>query len=59
LEISDNGVGLPDDFNSKKKSLGMNLIRTLTSQLDAEYNFSSSGKGTTFAMQFTKEERKG
>lgn len=59
LEISDNGVGLPDDFNSKKKSLGMNLIRTLTNQLDAENNFSSSGKGTTFAMQFTKEERKG
>ena len=57
LGIRDNGVGLPDDFNSKKKSLGMNLIRTLTNQLGADYNFRSSDKGTTFAMQFTKEER--
>lgn len=59
LEISDDGVGLPNDFNSREGSLGMNLIETLTSQLDADYNFSSSEKGTTFSMQFQKESIEG
>lgn len=57
LEVSDNGVGLPDDFDSERESLGMNLIKTLTNQLNAEYNFRSSEKGTTFSMQFLKEGR--
>ncbi len=57
LEVSDNGVGLPDDFDRKKKSLGMNLIRTLTNQLNADYNFRSSEEGASFAMQFRKEEK--
>ncbi len=56
LEISDNGVGLPDDFNSREGSLGMNLIQTLSNQLDADYNFSSSEQGTTFSIQFQKKE---
>jgi two-component sensor histidine kinase len=54
LEISDDGVGLPDDFNSRKGSLGMNLIDTLSDQLEADHNFSSSGNGTTFSMEFRK-----
>ncbi|WP_445665574.1 sensor histidine kinase [Fodinibius sp. AD559] len=57
LEINDNGVGLPDDFNSSGRTLGMDLIETLSDQLDADYNFSSSEKGTTFSMQFQKEDR--
>lgn len=56
LEISDNGMGLPDDFDSRQGSLGMNLIENLTYQLDADYSFSSSDDGTIFSMQFHKEE---
>lgn len=52
LTISDNGTGLPEDFNARQDSLGMNLIETLSRQLDAEYNFSSSEEGTTFTLQF-------
>lgn len=57
LEISDDGAGLPDNFSSKNGSLGINLIQTLSRQLDADYRFSSSEEGTKFIMQFKKEER--
>jgi two-component sensor histidine kinase len=52
LRISDNGVGLPDDFEDRQGSLGMNLIETLSNQLDGEYHFSSTDQGTTFTLAF-------
>lgn len=52
LNISDNGVGLPEDFEERKGSLGMNLIGTLTKQFDGEYTFSSTDKGTMFTLEF-------
>lgn len=55
LGISDNGVGLPDDYNNREGSLGINLIETLSDQLEADVNFSSSEEGTTFTLQFQKE----
>lgn len=55
LKISDNGVGLPKDYNSREGSLGMNLIEMLSSQLNADYSYNSSHEGTTFAIQFQKE----
>ncbi|WP_445664720.1 sensor histidine kinase [Fodinibius sp. AD559] len=53
LRISDNGVGLPDDFEDRKGSLGMNLIDTLSSQLDGEYTFNSTDQGTEFNLVFS------
>lgn len=39
LIISDNGVGLPEDFDMEKtESLGMNLMRGLTDQLDGTFH---------------------
>jgi two-component sensor histidine kinase len=55
LSISDDGVGLPDDFEDRKGSLGMNLIETLSNQLGGEYNFSSTNQGTTFTLRFQKD----
>ena len=52
LIISDNGVGLPEDFEERKGSLGMNLIGTLTNQLDGEYTFNSTDGGTKFTLEF-------
>jgi len=52
LKISDNGVGLPGDFESPKGSLGMNLIETLSNQLDGEFRFNSTDQGTTFTLEF-------
>lgn len=38
LEISDDGIGLPENFNwQKTESLGMNLMRGLTRQLDGQF----------------------
>lgn len=58
LTIRDNGIGLPKNFDAKNNSLGMSLIETLSSQLDADYTFSSSQEGTTFTLQFQKEKEK-
>ena len=52
LTISDNGVGLPDDFEDRQDSLGMNLIETLSNQLGGEYWFKSTNQGTTFGLSF-------
>lgn len=55
LSIHDDGVGLPPDFDEKANSLGMELIETLTEQLDGHYQFESSSKGTHFNLVFTQE----
>ncbi len=58
LNIKDNGCGLPVDFNlNKTESLGITLIKTLSSQLDAQMNFSSTSNGTTFELNFTIQEQ--
>lgn len=55
LEVSDNGKGLPDDWDPHATdSLGVKLIETLSHQLEADYKFSSQD-GTTFQMSFRKE----
>lgn len=53
LFISDNGVGLPEDFSlSDNRSLGKNIIRILSEQLEADYNLYDSGNGTSFELHF-------
>ena len=51
IKISDNGVGLPDDFKIENStSLGMKLIEVLSTQLEATCTYDSTEKGTTFQM---------
>jgi len=52
LIISDNGVGLPENLEERKGSLGINLIGTLTDKLDGEYTFNSTDEGTMFTLEF-------
>ncbi|MDX1591243.1 MAG: histidine kinase dimerization/phosphoacceptor domain -containing protein [Balneolaceae bacterium] len=55
IEIIDNGIGLPEGFPEKAdKKLGMELISTLTRQLEADYGYrTADGEGTTaFYMAF-------
>ena len=56
IEVSDNGVGLPDNFNLKKNdSLGLYLIQALTEQLNAELVIKSTKQGvegSSFLIRF-------
>lgn len=56
LVVSDNGIGLPEDFQFEdSKSLGMTIIESLALQLDGEMGFVSgkSGyQGTKFTIRF-------
>lgn len=53
LSISDNGIGLPDNFDPKKStSLGLTLINMLSEQLPAEHTFTSDRNRTAFTLLF-------
>ena len=52
LEISDNGKGLPDEFDKMQSdTLGLQLVSTLAEQLDAELEVDIS-EGTLFRVSF-------
>ncbi|HSD13404.1 MAG TPA: sensor histidine kinase [Flavobacterium sp.] len=52
LKISDDGVGLPEDFNPKKlKSIGFDLIQGLTRQLEGKLDWRSNN-GTNIIITF-------
>jgi PAS domain S-box-containing protein len=56
LRVSDTGIGLPPGFDPEKgKSLGMKLVRMLTTQLCGEIEC-RNGVGTTFRIAFPKEK---
>ena len=61
LTISDDGVGLPENFvdEDNDSSLGFHLIKKLSSQLGGEYEYGSNGEGTVFTLEFKKAEVKG
>lgn len=61
INISDDGVGLPDNFNSisKDSSVGLILIETLAGQLEGEYSYQSLDQGTLFTLSFKKTDIKG
>ena len=52
IRIQDDGIGLPDDFNiNQTNTLGMQLITSLTSQLDGELEVTSNN-GAEFKVTF-------
>jgi two-component sensor histidine kinase len=54
LKIEDNGIGLPKDFDFiKSDTLGLQLVSTLTEQLDGEISVSNYG-GTKYLITFEK-----
>ncbi|PWN07534.1 PAS domain-containing sensor histidine kinase [Rhodohalobacter mucosus] len=55
LNVRDNGVGLPADFDTLgKKSLGITLIKTLSKQIEAEVDVDTQN-GTGFRFRFDIE----
>lgn len=54
LIMEDNGIGLPENFDQEDyTSLGMNLIRVLSKQLDADYTYENLSEGVRFTLRFT------
>jgi two-component sensor histidine kinase len=51
LIIEDDGIGLPPEYDSGKATLGMQLIRKFSKQIDATLKINSS-KGTIFSLLF-------
>ncbi|MBF0429935.1 MAG: PAS domain S-box protein [Fibrobacteria bacterium] len=52
LEVNDNGIGLPKDFDiSKSKSIGMNIVTALLHQLDGELEIKKM-QGTQISLSF-------
>ncbi len=50
--VQDNGIGLPDNFDiTKLKSLGLDLVNLMVSQLNGKIAF-VSGKGTKIIIEF-------
>ncbi len=55
LSVSDNGVGLPPDFNLERtRSLGLKMIRSLSRQIRGTLDFHRDG-GTTVAVAFAPQ----
>ncbi len=51
FQISDNGCGLPDEYlDGKTTGLGINLIRNLSRQLDADFRIDNNG-GTSYRLR--------
>jgi two-component sensor histidine kinase len=56
IVVSDTGVGLPEGFRiDDARTLGVQLISTLTDQVGGRLAFSSSDAGTTFEVSFPRE----
>jgi two-component sensor histidine kinase len=56
LSISDDGPGLPADFDPmKQKGLGMKLIQSLTKQIGGTLQFApgDGGRGTRLTVSFS------
>jgi PAS domain S-box-containing protein len=58
LSVSDNGVGIPEDFNIEDlDSLGLQLVTSLVDQLDGDLELKRD-IGTEFIIRFIVPERK-
>jgi PAS domain S-box-containing protein len=58
LSIKDNGIGFPDSIDFRNtSSLGLQLIITLTEQLEGNISMNNSG-GTEFQIVFKKDDYK-
>jgi PAS domain S-box-containing protein len=61
LSIRDNGRGFDyaDYMVGKIETLGLQIVRILSNQLNGEYSFSSTDEGTGFTLKFRKSDVKG
>jgi PAS domain S-box-containing protein len=57
ISVVDNGIGLPEDFDFQKlDTLGLQLVRTLTTQLNGRIEINSQ-KGTAFKLHLFEKRQ--
>lgn len=57
LRVEDDGNGLPEGYEiGDSNSLGLVLVKTLTTQINADLSIESNGNGTSFELVFEKDE---
>ena len=57
LTISDNGKGLPENFDiDKAEGIGFEIIRALCRQISSKLTFESNGEGTQFNLVFRNKQ---
>ena len=56
--VTDNGIGLAEDFDiNELNSLGMTLIKTLSEQLNATFDWDTKkGEGVNFKVSFVPDK---
>jgi two-component sensor histidine kinase len=60
LKVMDDGRELPDEFYPHQHhSMGMELINTLTQQLEGDYTYKRNDDQTIFELRFMKRDTKG
>lgn len=59
IELKDNLYSVPEGFSAKKQPLSLQLIRTLTRQINGHFNYLNDDNGTIFTLSFYKEHTKG
>ena len=59
IEIKDNLESIPDGYTAKNQPLSLKLIKTLSKQLNAQFNYLSDDFGTLFTLSFDKENIRG
>ena len=58
FELADNGIGLPQEFTLENPdTLGLTLLKTLTSQLDGHFTDLPIKQGAKFLLSFKKMEQ--
>lgn len=58
LKIGDNGIGMSRDrFDGDSESLGIELIKVFTEQLDGEIKLLDNKTGTTYELTFQKRKK--
>jgi PAS domain S-box-containing protein len=56
LKVGDNGIGLPLNFNwQNPESLGLQIVTTLTNQLQGTIELTKTESGTEFVVRFTAD----
>jgi two-component sensor histidine kinase len=58
LSVTDNGGGLPEDFNIQKAAgIGFEIIRSLCRQISAKLTYNTDNKGTCFTVTFSNKSK--